>query len=163
FRDGTRVAASPPALTAAMCGGNAVAVREALDAVLQSLGTARDALDAEDPIAALTSWLRPGATARAAWPPVPSEPATLPVQRAGLRLGRPGGARGRGRRGGGGDGGRARAPRRPGGAPVPGRRPGGRPRRSVTIAVTSAAGVTSKAGLTASAPSGAVRRPRKVN
>jgi prephenate dehydrogenase len=92
FRDGTRVAASPPALTAAMCGGNAVAVRAALDAVLRSLGTARDALDAQDPIGALVPWLRSGAAARAAWPPVPSEPATLPVDPdVLLRLGRAGG------------------------------------------------------------------------
>jgi prephenate dehydrogenase len=92
FRDGTRVAAGPPALTAAMCGGNAAAVRAALDAVVHSLGTARDALDAPDPIDALGSWLRPGAAARAAWPPVPSEPATLPVDPGVLlRLGRAGG------------------------------------------------------------------------
>jgi prephenate dehydrogenase len=44
FRDGTRVAASPPALTAAMCGGNAAAVTPALDAVLAALGAARAAL-----------------------------------------------------------------------------------------------------------------------
>jgi prephenate dehydrogenase len=75
-----------------MCGGNSVAVREALDAVLRSLGTARDALDADDPIAALVPWLRAGAAARAAWPPVPSEPATLPVDPdVLLRLGRAGG------------------------------------------------------------------------
>jgi prephenate dehydrogenase len=92
FRDGTRVAASPPSLTAAMCGGNADAVRAALDAVLDSLGTAREALDADDPIAALVPWLKSGAAARTAWPPAPSEPATLPVDAdVLLRLGRAGG------------------------------------------------------------------------
>jgi prephenate dehydrogenase len=92
FRDGTRVAASPPTLTAAMCGGNADAVRNALDAVVESLRTAREALDAEDPIAALVPWFAAGTQARAAWPPVPSEPATLPVDvDVLLRLGRAGG------------------------------------------------------------------------
>ena len=92
FRDGTRVAASPPPLTAAMCGGNAAAVGAALDAVLSLLGTAREALDATDPIGALSAWLAPPATARAAWPPGPSEPATLPAKTdVLLRLGRAGG------------------------------------------------------------------------
>jgi prephenate dehydrogenase len=91
FRDGTRVAASPPALTAAMCGGNA-ATPDALDAVLSLLGTARDALGAADPVAALTGWLEPAAQARTAWPPRPSEPATLPARAdVLLRLGRAGG------------------------------------------------------------------------
>jgi prephenate dehydrogenase len=92
FRDGTRVAASPPALTAAMCGGNAPAVRAALDAVLDLLGTARAALDSADPIGALAPWLVPAAQVRAAWPPRPSEPATLPAKTdVLLRLGRAGG------------------------------------------------------------------------
>ena len=92
FRDGTRVAASPPPLTAAMCGGNAAAVRAALDQVLDLLGTARRALDAEDPIGALVPWLEPTAEARTAWPPRPSEPATLPAHAdVLLRLGRAGG------------------------------------------------------------------------
>ena len=92
FRDGTRVAASPPPLTAAMCGGNAAAVGAALDAVLSLLGTAREALDATDPIGALSAWLAPPATARAAWPPGSSEPATLPAKTdVLLRLGRAGG------------------------------------------------------------------------
>jgi prephenate dehydrogenase len=92
FRDGTRVAAGPPALTAAMCGGNADAVGDALDAVIDSLRTAREALNADDPIAALLPWLTSGTDVRAAWPPVPSEPATLPVDvDVLLRLGRAGG------------------------------------------------------------------------
>ncbi len=92
FRDGTRVAAGSPQLTAAMCGGNAAAVRSALDRVISLLGTARAALDADDPIAALVPWLEPPAVARAAWPPRPSDPATLPAKADILmRLGRAGG------------------------------------------------------------------------
>jgi prephenate dehydrogenase len=92
FRDGTRVAASPSGLTAAMCGGNAAAVRAALDAVLESLNTARRALDDPDPATALLPWLAPAARARAAWPPAASEPVELPAQpEVLLRLGRAGG------------------------------------------------------------------------
>jgi prephenate dehydrogenase len=92
FRDGTRVAASRPELTAAMCGGNAAAVSAALDAVLDDLRTARDGLDAAEPIAALLPWLAPATAARAGWPPVPSEPVDLPAQPdVLLRLGRAGG------------------------------------------------------------------------
>jgi prephenate dehydrogenase len=92
FRDGTRVAASRPELVAAMCGGNAAAVRDALDAVLASLGEARRLLETEDPIAGLRPWLTAGASARAGWPPtahssleLPAKPDTL------LRLGAVGG------------------------------------------------------------------------
>jgi prephenate dehydrogenase len=93
FRDGTRVAASPPALTAAMCGGNAAAVVPALDAVLAALGAARDALAATaDPIAALRPWLATGYAARTGWPPAPGKTLDLPArQDALLRLGRAGG------------------------------------------------------------------------
>jgi len=92
FRDGTRVAASPPALTAALCGGNAAAVRAALDAVLDLLEDARAALDDADPIGALVPRLVPAAQVRAAWPPSPSEPAALPAKTdVLLRLGRAGG------------------------------------------------------------------------
>jgi prephenate dehydrogenase len=92
FRDGTRVAASPPRLTAAMCGGNATATRNALDTVLADLAAARAALDASDPIAALEPWLAPGYTTRLAWPPSPGETATLPADADALRdLGRAGG------------------------------------------------------------------------
>jgi prephenate dehydrogenase len=92
FRDGTRVASSPPGLTAAMCGGNSAAVRAALSTVLASLGTAVKALGAEDPIGALLPWLEPAYEARSEWPPAPSEPAQLPAQSdVLLRLGRAGG------------------------------------------------------------------------
>lgn len=67
FRDGTRVAATRPALVAAMCGGNAPAVRQVLDAVLADLTAARDALDAADPVAQLPAWLTPGHQVRTRW------------------------------------------------------------------------------------------------
>lgn len=92
FRDGTRVAASRPELVAAMCGGNAAAVRSALDEVLAALSAARTALDVSDPIAALQPWLSTGSTARADWPPRPGTPLELPARADTLlRLGRAGG------------------------------------------------------------------------
>jgi prephenate dehydrogenase len=92
FRDGSRVAATRPELTAAMCGGNAVAVGPALDAVLQTLNDLRAALEAPDPVAALRPLLAPASVARAAWPPVPGDRAELPARAdVLLRLGRVGG------------------------------------------------------------------------
>ena len=92
FRDGTRVAASRPELVAAMCGGNAGAVRAGLDEVLSTLTAARAALDAEDPVQALVPWLTPGSSARGGWPPQPGRPLELPARPdALLRLGRAGG------------------------------------------------------------------------
>jgi prephenate dehydrogenase len=92
FRDGTRVAATKPALTAAMCGGNAAATKGTLDAVIADLQAARAALDSPDPIAALDVWLTPGATARQAWPPTPGPPEQLPADTNAFReLGRTGG------------------------------------------------------------------------
>lgn len=92
FRDATRVAATRPELTAAMCGGNATAVGAALDAVLDGLTDARRALDHPDAIAALRSWLAPGYAARVAWPPAPGGTLDLPANPGALlRLGRAGG------------------------------------------------------------------------
>jgi prephenate dehydrogenase len=92
FRDGTRVAASRPELTAAMCGGNAAAALAALDAVLADLAAARAILDGSDPIAGLGPWLAPGHTARVGWPPHAGETAELPARAdVLLRLGRVGG------------------------------------------------------------------------
>jgi prephenate dehydrogenase len=68
FRDGTRVAASRPGLVAAMCGGNAAAVRPALEAVLTELARGRMALNSIDPVSGLVQWLSPGHTVRTAWP-----------------------------------------------------------------------------------------------
>jgi prephenate dehydrogenase len=92
YRDGTRVAASRPELTAAMCGGNAPAVLTALDAVLADLTAARSILDGRDPIGALRPWLEPGHTARTAWPPRPGQTVELPARPdILLRVGRIGG------------------------------------------------------------------------
>jgi prephenate dehydrogenase len=92
FRDGTRVAASPPALTSAMCGGNASAVEPALAAVTDALGQAAEALRSDRPIPALRTWLAPAAVVRGAWPPRPGRRIDLPAHPdALLRLGRDGG------------------------------------------------------------------------
>jgi prephenate dehydrogenase len=75
-----------------MCGGNAAAVRPALDAVLKLLEDMYDALEKPDPVAALRPLLAPAAIARAAWPPVPGDEAELPARSdVLLRLGRVGG------------------------------------------------------------------------
>lgn len=92
FRDGTRVAATSPDFVAAMCGGNAPAVRSALDAVLDALREARAALDTADPVAALRPWLAPGHAVRSNWPPSPGAAEELPADiEALLDLGRAGG------------------------------------------------------------------------
>jgi prephenate dehydrogenase len=92
FRDGTRVAASRPELTAAMCGGNASAVLASLDAVIADLTAARAVLDGADPIGGLVPWLAPGQSARVAWPPRAGDEARLPLSAdVLLRLGRVGG------------------------------------------------------------------------
>ena len=92
FRDGSRVAATRPELTAAMCGGNAKAVVPALEAVLKKLDDLYDALEKPDPVAALRPLLEPASKARAAWPPVPGDEAELPARSdVLLRLGRVGG------------------------------------------------------------------------
>ncbi|HEX6873117.1 MAG TPA: prephenate dehydrogenase/arogenate dehydrogenase family protein [Micromonosporaceae bacterium] len=79
FRDGTRVAASPPELIAAMCGGNAGLVLDALDAVMNQLDDAREALEAEDPIAAIRRWAAPAHAARTTWPPGWGAPKQIPA------------------------------------------------------------------------------------
>jgi prephenate dehydrogenase len=92
FRDGTRVAATRPALTAAMCGGNAAALRSALDSLLDQLGEARRLLDAPDPVAALETWFAPAHAVRSAWPATPGSAEQVPAERAELlALGRAGG------------------------------------------------------------------------
>jgi prephenate dehydrogenase len=92
FHDGTRVAASPAELSAAMCGGNATAVTASLAAVAEQLDTAADALHSGEPIAALRRWFAPATEARRGWPPPPSRPAEIPADPDVLaRLGRAGG------------------------------------------------------------------------
>ncbi|WP_306210740.1 prephenate dehydrogenase [Actinoplanes sp. RD1] len=92
FRDGTRVAATRAALIAAMCGGNAGPTAENLSTVIASLSAYRDALTADDPIAALTPLLdRPGQLRRQ-WPPAAYSPVEVARDPAALlELGRAGG------------------------------------------------------------------------
>jgi prephenate dehydrogenase len=86
------VAASRPELVAAMCGGNATAVRPALEDVRRTVDDLQAALTAPDPVAALRPLLARASAARAAWPPMPGEQATLPAQAdVLLRLGQVGG------------------------------------------------------------------------
>ncbi|BAL93084.1 putative prephenate dehydrogenase [Actinoplanes missouriensis 431] len=92
FRDGTRVAATRPELTAAMCGGNRGAVRRELHRLIGVLEEMSEALEAEDPVAALTPRLRMGAQARRAWPATPGQATRVPAEvQALLDLGRSGG------------------------------------------------------------------------
>jgi prephenate dehydrogenase len=92
FRDGTRVAATPPELTAAMCGGNATAVSAALAEVLGKLGEAAAALGSDHSIHGLRTWLAPAAAVRQAWPARPGARFELPARPdALLGLGRDGG------------------------------------------------------------------------
>ncbi|MDI6103135.1 prephenate dehydrogenase/arogenate dehydrogenase family protein [Actinoplanes sp. NEAU-A12] len=92
FRDGTRVAATRPELTAAMCGGNAGAVRRELHRLIGALEELKKDLELPDPIAALTHDLRLGWKARRAWPPAPGEPEPVEADvQALLALGRSGG------------------------------------------------------------------------
>ncbi|MEV0651126.1 prephenate dehydrogenase/arogenate dehydrogenase family protein [Phytomonospora sp. NPDC050363] len=92
FRDGTRVALTRPELVGAMAGGNAAAVREALDRTLAALEGARDALDADDPRAAVGEWFTPAWESRRNWPPAPGPTLTMAVDRERLlALGRAGG------------------------------------------------------------------------
>src|SRR5690606_12419953 len=79
FRDGTRVASSPPELIAAMCGGNAGPVLDSLDAVLAQLDEARAALESSDPIAAIRRWAAPAHAARARWRHGWGEPHQIPA------------------------------------------------------------------------------------
>ena len=89
FRDGTRVAATRPALTAAMCGGNAAALRTELDTLIDQLTAARGLLDDLD---ALADWFTPGHIVRAGWPPEPGPAKERPATREELlALGRAGG------------------------------------------------------------------------
>jgi len=65
FRDGTRVAATRPELSAAMCVGNAPALSIELDALIARLTELRRRLtDGEDP----TDWFLPGHQVRTGWP-----------------------------------------------------------------------------------------------
>jgi prephenate dehydrogenase len=92
FRDGTRVAATRTALTAAMCGANAAALRIELDDLRRRLAEFRHLLDAGDPVTALAGALGPGHDVRAAWPAAPGEPGQVAADAESLlALGRAGG------------------------------------------------------------------------
>lgn len=92
FRDGTRVAASRPELVAAMCGGNAPAVREALATLMAKLDEAAKGLESRDPMNRIRQWAQDGHEARLGWPPDPGRPQRVPIERETLlRLGRAGG------------------------------------------------------------------------
>lgn len=92
FRDGTRVAATRPDLVAAMCGGNAVAVRAALDELIGRLDDVAGVLDGRDSVGGIRKWATVGHRARIGWPPDPGRPQQVPVQTDTLlRLGRAGG------------------------------------------------------------------------
>jgi prephenate dehydrogenase len=79
FRDGTRVASSPPDLIGAMCGGNAGPVLDSLDAVLAQLEEARAALESSNPVAAIRQWAAPAHAARTKWPRGWGEPHQIPA------------------------------------------------------------------------------------
>lgn len=92
FRDGTRVAATRPELVAAMCGGNAAAVRRVLAEIIADLESYDQELEVADPVAALTAGLRRPSDLRRAWPPTSCEPVELPAEPGALlALGRGGG------------------------------------------------------------------------
>lgn len=91
FRDATRVAATRAALTAAMCGGNAVALTAELDGLLERLARARELLGGPDPIGALAEWLEDARAIRSQWPPHGAETDVALTRDALLALGRAGG------------------------------------------------------------------------
>ena len=92
FRDGTRVAATRAELTAAMCGGNAQAVRRELAHLIGELQAMAGALGEPHPVSALVPLLRPGAESRRAWPVAAGAPEKVPAEAGALlELGRSGG------------------------------------------------------------------------
>ncbi|MFI5493403.1 prephenate dehydrogenase/arogenate dehydrogenase family protein [Actinoplanes sp. NPDC051859] len=89
FRDGTRVAATRAELIAAMCGGNAAAVRRVLPGVVEDLDSYANALSTPDPLTAL---LRRPVELRRGWPAPAAEPVEVEPEREALwSLGRAGG------------------------------------------------------------------------
>ncbi|GIE87397.1 prephenate dehydrogenase [Actinoplanes regularis] len=92
FRDGSRVAATRPELTAAMCGGNANEVIRELTHVIDDLVRLRERLELSDPVHAQLDYLRRASELRRAWPPVPGAAGRLTADvQALLALGRSGG------------------------------------------------------------------------
>lgn len=92
FRDGSRVAGTRPELIAAMCGGNAPAVRQVLTGIVEDLASYGRDLAADDPIAILTERLRAPSDLRRSWPPGPGEAVEVSAEPGALlALGRAGG------------------------------------------------------------------------
>jgi prephenate dehydrogenase len=92
FRDGTRVAGTRPELVAAMCGGNAGAVRRVLAEVIADLEAYDEDLDLPDPIGALSVALRLPSSLRQAWPAPGGPVAGVPAEAGALlEWGREGG------------------------------------------------------------------------
>jgi prephenate dehydrogenase len=92
FRDGTRVAATRPELTAAMCGGNGRAVQRELHRLISELRQLEAVLEGPEPIGAMTDYLRRPSEARRAWPATPGRPEIIPTDIPDLlHLGRSGG------------------------------------------------------------------------
>ncbi|GGQ44160.1 prephenate dehydrogenase/arogenate dehydrogenase family protein [Couchioplanes azureus] len=92
FRDGTRVAATRAELVAAMCGGNAAAVRRVLPGVVEDLHAYAARLAEPEPVGALTPLLRRPGELRRGWPAAEGVPVEIePDREALLSLGRAGG------------------------------------------------------------------------
>ncbi|MBO3739595.1 prephenate dehydrogenase [Actinoplanes flavus] len=92
FRDGTRVAATRPELTAAMCGGNWSAVQRELHLLIGELQQLEKDLLLRDPVSELARYLEHASQARRAWPPAPGSIRTVTADvQALLALGRAGG------------------------------------------------------------------------
>ncbi|MEV0899762.1 prephenate dehydrogenase/arogenate dehydrogenase family protein [Actinoplanes sp. NPDC049802] len=92
FRDATRVAATRPELTAAMCGGNWSAVHRELSRVIGDLQQLEEDLLLSDPVSGLSTYLALGSRVRRAWPPPPGATVTVAADvQALLALGRAGG------------------------------------------------------------------------
>jgi prephenate dehydrogenase len=92
FRDGTRVAGTRAEMIAAMCGGNAEAVRTELRSLIGFLGELDALLASDDPVGAVIPPLHAAGELRRSWPPAPGEPEKMRVSiPALLELGRAGG------------------------------------------------------------------------
>lgn len=76
FRDASRVAATRPELTAAMCGGNSAALSIEATAMMTRL---RDVLPALDEPERLAAWFAAASRVRRNWPPVADERTELPI------------------------------------------------------------------------------------
>ena len=76
FRDGTRVAASPPDLVRAMCEGNSGQLLPALDQAIELLGRARDSLACKNSVAELVQAGTPRTRVTTVFPAQTSSPSS---------------------------------------------------------------------------------------